>query len=346
VWITTICTAAQEVLVVHRNAPLTETGRLRLARCVVDDGWPVRRAAERFQVSHTTAARWAARYRQDGAAGMADRSSRPRSSPARTPRRTERRIVGLRVSRRLGPARIAWRLGLHASTVHAVLARYRCPALAHLDRATGVPVRRYERERPGELVHVDIKKLGNIPDGGGHRVLDRAAGKRNRSAHRDPGRRRKIPGQANLGYAYLHTALDDHSRLAYTEILEDEKRETATAFLARAAAWYAAAGITIERVLTDNGSCYRSRLWAAACKDLDITHKRTRPYRPQTNGKVERFHRTLADEWAYARPYPTETQRREALDPWLHTYNHHRGHTALKGLPPASRVTNLSGQNT
>ena len=171
---------------VHRNAPLAETGRLRLARCVVEDGWPVRRAAERFQVSHTTAARWAARYRQAGAAAMADRTSRPHASPARTPARTERRIVGLRVSRRLGPARIAWRLGLPASTVHAVLARYGCPRLAHLDRGTGVPVRRYERERPGELVHVDIKKLGNIPDGGGHRVLDRAAGKRNRQAHRDP----------------------------------------------------------------------------------------------------------------------------------------------------------------
>jgi transposase InsO family protein len=346
VWITTICTSNREVLVVHRNAPLSETGRLRLARCVVDDRWPLRRAAERFQVSPTTAARWAARYRAAGPAGMADRSSRPHASPARTPRRIERRVVGLRVGRRLGPARIAFRLGLHASTVHAILARYRCPRLAHLDRATGVPVRRYEREKPGELVHVDVKKLGNIPDGGGHRVLDRAAGKRNRQAHRDPARARKISNQPNLGYACLHTAIDDHSRLAYTEILPDETRETAAAFLTRAHAWYAAAGITIERVITDNGSCYRSRLWAATCADLDITPKRTRPYRPQTNGKVERFHRTLADEWAYARPYTSETQRRAALDPWLHTYNHHRGHTALKGLPPASRVPNLSGQNT
>jgi transposase InsO family protein len=170
-------------------------------------------------------------------------------------------------------------------------------------------------------------------------ALGRSAGQRHRRAadpHRNP----------NLGYGYLHTALDDHSRLAYTEILADETKDTAAAFLARAAAWYAAAGITIERVLSDNGGCYRSNLWAATCADLKITHKRTRPYRPQTNGKAERFHRTLADEWAYTRSYTSETERRDALDPWLHTYNHHRGHTALKGLPPASRVTNLSGQNT
>jgi transposase InsO family protein len=325
--------------VVHRNAPLSETGRLRLARCVVDDGWPLRRAAERFQVSHTTAARWAARYRLAGATGMADLPSRPRFSPARTPRRAEHRIVGLRVSKRPGPARIAFRLGLAPSTVHAVLVRYGCPRLADLDRATGVPVRRYERDRPGELVHVDVKKLGNIPGGGGWRIHGKARGNRNRHTA-SPGR------NPALGYGYLHTALDDHSRLAYTEILPDETKDTAAAFLARATAWYTAAGITIERVLSDNGSCYRSKTWATTCSDLGIIPKRTRPYRPQTNGKVERFHRTLADEWAYARPYTTETERRAALDPWLHTYNHHRGHTALKGQPPASRVTNLTGQNS
>jgi transposase InsO family protein len=327
--------------VVHRNAPLSETGRLRLAQCVVKGGWPLRRAAERFQVSHTTAARWVARYRQQGAAGMAGRSSRPHASPARTPQRTERRIIGLRVSRRLGPARIAWRLGLHPSTVHRVLGRYGCPPLAHLDRATGCPVRRYERERPGELVHVDVKKLGNIPPGGGHRSAGRSQGLKNKLA--TTARKNGHPVQ---GYSYLHTALDDHSRLAYTEILGDERKDTAAGFLARAAAWYAAAGITIERVISDNGACYRSRDWAATCAALGITPKRTRPYRPQTNGKVERYHRTLADEWAYAQPYTSETQRRAALDPWLHTYNHHRGHTALKGQPPASRATNLSGQNS
>jgi transposase InsO family protein len=327
--------------VVHRNAPLTELGRLRLARCVVEEGWPLRRAAERFQVSHATAARWAARYRQQGPAGMKDRSSRPHASPARTPQRTERKVVKVRVTARLGPARIAARLGLAPSTVHAVLRRYGCPPLAHLDRGTGAPVRRYERSRPGELVHVDVKKLGNIPDGGGWRAVGRQAGKHNNQAMVTPfGRTRNR--KPILGYGYLHTALDDHSRLAYTEVLPDERKETATAFLARAHAWYAAAGITIERVISDNGSCYMSKDWARLCAALGITRKRTRPYHPQTNGKVERFHRTLADEWAYA----TETERRAALDPWLHTYNHHRGHTALGGQPPASRVTNLSGQNT
>jgi transposase InsO family protein len=289
----------------HRNAPLSETGRLRLARVIVEDGWPVRRAAERFQVAHTTAARWAARYRQAGAAGMADRSCRPHRSPNQLPQRTERRIIKLRVTRRLGPARIAWALHLNPSTVHQVLRRYHCHRLAHLDRAAAVPVRRYERDRPGELIHVDVKKLGNIPDGGGHRIHGRQAGKHNSQATiTQAGRtsnRKPI-----LGYGYLHTALDDHSRLAYTEILPDERQDTASAFLTRAHAWYAGHGITIERVLSDNGSCYRSKLWAATCAQLRITPKRTRPYRPQTNGKVARFHRTLADEWAYARPYATE----------------------------------------
>jgi transposase InsO family protein len=344
VWITTSAPDNQEVLVPHRNAPLTETGRLRLARCVVEDGWPLRRAAERFQVSPTTAARWAARYRAAGAAGMADRPSRPHTSPRRTPARTERRIVRLRVGKQLGPARIAFRLGLNPSTVSKVLTRYGCPPLAHLDRGSGRRVRRYERAQPGELVHVDVKKLGNIPNGGGWRVTSRLQGKRNRAA--TPGAGRDRHGHPSLGYNYLHTALDDYSRLAYTEILADERKDTAAAFVRRAHAWYNAAGITIERVLSDNGACYRSRDWAIACADLGITHKRTRPYRPQTNGKVERFHRTLADEWAYAHPYQSESERRAALDPWLHIYNHHRGHTALKGLPPASRVTNLSGQNT
>ncbi|MBO8190105.1 IS481 family transposase, partial [Streptomyces spirodelae] len=313
----------------HRNAPLTETGRLRLARCVVEDGWPLRRAAERFQVSPTTARRWADRLRLLGEAGMTDRSSRPRTSPRRTPTRTERRIIKVRVLRRWGPARIAHLLHLTPSTVHRVLTRYGLARLTHLDRATGRVIRRYERDRPGELVHVDIKKLGNIPDGGGHKTLGRQAGRKTRSA---------------AGYSYLHTAVDDHSRLAYSEIHPDEKKDTATAFWQRAQDFFATAGISVERVLTDNGACYRSRDWRDALSKAGIVHKRTRPYRPQTNGKVERFNRTLLDEWAYARPYRSEQERRDAFPDWLHTYNHHRGHTALKGQPPASRVPNLSGQ--
>jgi transposase InsO family protein len=317
--------------VVHRNAPLTETGRLRVARCVVEDRWPLRRAAERFQVSPTTAQRWAERYRQFGEAGMSDRSSRPRTSPRRTPTRTERRIIKVRVLRRWGPARIAHLLHLAPSTVHRVLTRFGVARLTHLDRATGRVLRRYERARPGELVHVDIKKLGNIPDGGGHKVLGRQAGRAKRSS---------------VGYSYLHTAVDDHSRLAYSEIHADEKKETATSFWTRAQAFFAQAGITVERVLTDNGSCYRSHNWRDLLTAAGITHKRTRPYRPQTNGKVERFNRTLLDEWAYARPYRCDQERRDAFPEWLHTYNHHRGHTALAGKPPASRVPNLTGQYT
>ena len=306
----------------HRNAPLSETGRLRLARCVVDDRWPLRRAAERFQVSATTARRWAERYRADGSDGMRDRSSRPHHSPARTPTRTERRIIKVRVVRRWGPARIAYLLGLNPATVHRVLARYRIARLSHLDRATGRPIRRYEHDHPGDLIHVDIKKLGNIPDGGGHRVHGREQGRRNSSAHRDPSRPRKVHGRANLGYQYLHNAVDDHSRLAYTEILADETRETAAGFWTRAQAFFTAHGITVKRVLTDNGSCYRSHLWRDTLTAAGVTHKRTRPRRPQTNGKVERFNRTLLDEWAYARAYTSENERRRALPSWLHTYNH------------------------
>ncbi|MEV0493379.1 IS481 family transposase [Streptomyces atratus] len=315
----------------HRNAPLTETGRLCLARCVVEDGWTLRRAAERFQVSPTTAQRWASRYRELGEAGMTDRSSRPHHSPRRTPTRTERRITKVRVLRRWGPARIAYLLGLNPATVHRVLTRYGLARLTHLDRATGRVIRRYERERPGELVHVDIKKLGNIPDGGGHKTLGRQAGRKTRSG---------------AGYSYLHNAVDDHSRLAYSEILSDEKKETAVGFWQRAHAFFAQAGITVERVLTDNGSCYKSHLWRNSLARQGISHKRTRPYRPQTNGKVERFNRTLLDEWAYAKPYRSEAERRDAYPAWLHTYNHHRGHTALKGRRPASRVPNLAGQYT
>jgi transposase InsO family protein len=309
----------------------------------VEDQWPVRRAAERFQVSPTTASRWAQRYRERGEAGMADRSSRPRTSPRRTPTRTERRILKVRLARRWGPARIAGLLHLNASTVHRVLTRYGVARLAHLDRATGRVIRRYERATPGELVHVDIKKLGNIPDGGGHRMVGRQAGQRHRTA--TVGKHLDGNGNSHVGYSYLHNAVDDHSRLAYTEILADERKETAVAFWGRAQTFFAAAGITVQRVLTDNGSCYKSRLWRDTLAAAGISHKRTRPYRPQTNGKVERFNRTLLDEWAYSQPYHSETHRRAALPTWLHHYNHHRHHTSIGG-PPASRVPNLTGHYT
>jgi hypothetical protein len=327
----------------HANAPLTELGRLRLARCVVDDHWPLRRAAERFQVAATTAHRWATRYRSHGEAGMTDRPSRPHRNPRRTPTRTERRIVKVRVLRRWGPARIAYLLHLNPATVHRVLTRYHLARLTHLDRSTGRVIRRYEHDAPGDLVHVDIKKLGNIPDGGGHKIHGRAQGNRNNTTSA-PIPNNSKGTRAKLGYSYLHNAVDDHSRLAYTEILADETKETASGFWTRAQTFFTANGITVARVLTDNGSCYRSRLWRDTLTTAGITHKRTRPYRPQTNGKVERFNRTLLDEWAYARPYRTETERREAFPRWLHHYNHHRSHTALAGHAPASRVPNLSGQ--
>ena len=323
----------------HANATLTPTGRLRLARLVVEQGWTYARAAERFSVGVTTARRWAERYRSEGAAGMVDRSSRPKRSPNRLPRRTERRIVKLRVTRRWGPARIAYHLGLVASTVHKVLVRYDCPRLKWTDPATGVRVksskgdrRSYEHAAPGDLIHVDVKKLGCIPDGGGWRFRGQVTGKRNKQ--RKP-----------AGYAYLHHAVDDHSRLAYSEIHADEKKETATAFWRRAEDYFNSCGITVRAVLTDNGAAYRSKLWADALS-AGIKHRRTRPYRPQTNGKVERFNRTLLEEWAYASEYRSEAERAAVYPRWLHHYNHHRGHTALSGKTPADRVPNLSGQNT
>ncbi|MCW2814412.1 MAG: family transposase, partial [Nocardioides sp.] len=286
----------------HANAQLTPAGRLRLAQLVVDKGWSLRRAAERWNCSVTTARRWADRYREFGRAGMTDRSSRPSHSANQTPARRERRVIGLRISRRWGPARIAYLLGMNVSTVHKILRRYRCPPLAWTDPATGVrikwarrQVQHYVHPAPGDLVHVDIKKLGRIPDGGGHKTLGRAQGKRNR--------------RAGVGYWYIHNAIDDCTRLAYSELLADEKKETAAGFWQRAQAYYEAAGITVRRVLTDNGACYRSKLWKQTLQEADIVHKRTRPYRPQTNGKVERFNRTMVEEWAYARPYGSETER-------------------------------------
>ena len=335
-------TEPQEVFVSHANAALTSRARLRLARLIVEDGWPIARAAERFQVAWPTAKRWADRYLAEGPPGMADRSSRPHHSPRTTPAPVVRKIVHLRWKQRLGPVSIADRVGCSPSTAHQVLVRCRINRLSHLDRVTGEPVRRYEHAAPGDLLHVDVKKLGNIPDGGGWRFVGRVQGERNRSA--TPGKPRTRHYNPKIGTAFVHTVLDDHSRVAYAEIHDDETAATATSVLRRAVAWFAARDITVARVLSDNGSAYRSHRWRDTCTELGITHKRTRPYRPQTNGKIERFHRTLADGWAFRRLYTGESQRRKALPGWLHEYNHHRPHTAIGGHPPISRLTNLSGQ--
>ena len=320
----------------HPNAPLTPEGRRRLAVLIVDDGWTIRRAAERFQVSPATASKWAKRYRSGEA--LTDRSSRPQRSPHRLCSRRERRIIALRFTRRWGPHRISYHLGIPRATVGRVLTRYRMPRLAWLDQATGLPVRkptpiRYEKSRPGELVHVDIKKLGRIPDGGGHRKLGVA------------GRKNNGYGNKGRGFAYLHHAVDDHSRLAYSEILTDERQETAAAFWQRAERFFTDAGISITAVMTDNGSCYRSRLFNETLGP-NIKHRFTKPYRPQTNGKVERFNRTLAQEWAYAQTYYRDEARAATYADWLHYYNHLRPHTGIGGLTPSDRVHNLRGLTT
>jgi transposase InsO family protein len=320
---------------------LTPRARLRLAQLVVDRGWTYAATAKMFMVAPRTAKKWADRYRAEGVAGMADRSSRPRSSPTKTSPQLVRRIVRLRWRHRLGPIQIAGRLEMPASTVHAVLVRCRINRLSHIDRVTGEPLRRYEHPHPGSLIHVDVTKFGNIPDGGGHKFLSRQQSKANGiTTARRTGERGK-QYRPVIGTAFVHTVIDDHSRLAYAEICTDEKAATAIAVLQRAWAWFADHGITIERVLSDNGSCYRSFAWRDACNALGIVHKRTRPYRPQTNGKIERFHRTLADGWAYARFYDSTQQRNEALPGWLHFYNHHRAHSAIGGRPPVTRLTNL-----
>jgi hypothetical protein len=267
-----------------------------------------------FMVSPRTAGKWAARYRSEGAAGMADRSSRPRTSPTKTPAATVQRIVRLRWRKRLGPVQIAGQTGVPASTVHAVLTRCRINRLAHIDRVTGEPIRRYQRERPGELLHVDVTKFGNIPDGGGWRYVGKQQGDRNRAATDTERRKGRLRGPL-LGTAFVHTVIDDCSRVAYAEIRNDEKADTAITVLRNAVAWFAERGVAVERVLSDNGSCYRSHTWREACDQLSITHKRTRPYRPQTNGKIERLHRTMSDGWAYARHYDSEQARRDALQP-------------------------------
>ena len=264
--------------------------------------------------------------------------------PRLTPQPVVRKVVHLRCKQRLGQLEIAARLGLAASTVHRVLARCGISRLNAVDRATGAPVRRYEHPHPGSLIHVDVKKLGNIPEQGGWRYVGRAQGKRNRAA--TPGKPRDRHRGPKMGTAFVHTVIDDHSRVAYAEIHDDETAATAITVLRNAVGWFAARGVIVERVLSDNGSAYRSHAWRDACAELGVVHKRTRPYRPQTNGKIERFHRTMTAGWAFRRLYLSESQRRKALPGWLHEYNHHRPHSAIARQAPITRLTNLSGQYT
>ncbi|MEV6134864.1 IS481 family transposase [Nocardia sp. NPDC051990] len=324
----------------HPNAALTPKHRLIVARLVVDDGWPISEIAARFQVSWPTVKRWVDRYR--AGESMQDRSSRPHTSPNKTPPATTKRCISLRLRLREGPVQLACRLDIAPSTVHRILVASGLNRLSHVDRATGEPVRRYEHPYPGSLIHVDVKKLGNIPDGGGWRYVGRRQGGKNCAA--TPGKPKNNQRGPKMGYAFVYTVIDDYSRVAYAEVHDDETAITAASVLERAVTWFAQRGTAVERVLSDNGGAYRSHLRRDTCAALGIKPKRTRPYRPQTNGKIERFHGTLADGWAYARCYISESERREALDGWLHYYNHHRPHTACSNQPPFSRLTNVSDQ--
>jgi len=316
----------------HAKPRLSPWSRLLLVERVLA-GRPAAHVAAEMGVSRATAYKWLARYRLEGMSGLTDRSSRPHRSPGRTDALVEAQIVALRRDRRLGPARIASILGMAPSTVHRVLTRHGMPRLSWLDRPTGQVIRRYERARPGELVHVDVKKIGRLREGGGWRVLGR-----------DSLEHRRARNATRVGYEYVHAAIDDHTRLAYAEIHPDERAETCAGFLRRAAAWFAAHGITIERVMTDNALAYRrSRAWREALEAIGAEPRFTRRYRPQTNGKAERLNRTMCEEWLYAEPFESGDERAAALPQWLHTYNHHRGHTSLGGNPPISRVNNLPG---
>lgn len=311
----------------HVKSRLSPYSRLLLCQRVAA-GRPVAHVAAEMGVSRQTAHRWIRRFATEGAAGLVDRSSRPQHSPTRTPPRVEARVLRARRARH-GAVWIAGELGLPASTVGRVLRRHGVPLLRDLDRLTGAPIRvrssdlRYERARPGELVHVDVKKLGKIPDGGGWRVHGRSA----------------ATASQRLGYDYVHSAVDDHSRAAYSEVLPDEKGGTAAAFLLRAAAWFTGHGVTVERVMTDNAWAYRhSTAWRDAMGVLGARQVFIRPHCPWTNGKVERFNRTLLTEWAYQRPYTSSGQRTRALRRWLIHYNTERRHTALAGHPPYDRL--------
>jgi len=316
----------------HANARLTLHGRRLLVERVRAGHRPAD-VAHQLGCSRATAYKWLRRFRAEGPAGLADRSSRPHRCPHRTPAHLEERILHVRRAQRRGADWIAAELGIAASTVGRVIARHGMPLLRALDALTGEPVRRgplsgvrYERERPGELIHIDVKKLGRIPDGGGWRAHGRGP--------------RPGPSRA-IGYDYVHSAIDDHSRLAYSEIHPDERGATCAAFMARAAAFFASHGISrIERVMSDNAMNYRhSRAFAQVLADLGARHVLIRPHCPWTNGKIERLNRTLLREWAYSQVFQSNAERAACLPHWLEHYNTRRRHSSLGGLPPISRLS-------
>ena len=312
----------------HPNASLTPEGRRKMVALVIDEKWSIEATAERFQLDAKTVRKWRDRFLAEGVAGLQDRSSRPHRSPNRTLARRRKRVVHLRRKRRWGADRIAHETGLAPSTVQAILNAAGLGRLDSGDRATGEPVVRYQRERPGELIHVDVKKLAAIPAGGGWRLHGR---------DNDPHQ-----GQSGVGYRYIHTAVDDRTRVAYSEILDDEQAVTACEFWTRAYAWFVLYGIQCERVITDNGSCYRSGLWHQACAATGTVVKKTRPRRPQTNGKVERFHRILLEEWAYIRAWTSDQQRTTAYTGFIHFYNHHRTHGSLGWSTPTATLNTFT----
>ena len=320
----------------HANARLTVHGRQLLVDRVLIDGRKPAHVAAELGVSRQCAYRWVRRYREEGPAGLLDRSSRPHHCPTRTPAHVEAAVVALRLAERRGQQWIGDELGIAARTVSAILRRHHLPYLSECDPLTGeviraskVTTRRYERSRPGELIHMDVKKIGRIPHGGGWKAHGREIGKT------------WVQKKARIGYDYVHSAVDDHSRLAYSEILDNEKGQTCAQFLARAADYFAAHGITtIEQVITDNHFSYRrSNDVAAVITALSAKHIFIKPHCPWQNGKVERYNRTLQTEWAYRQVFDSNDDRCAALAPWLEHYNNQRRHSAIGGQPPISRLS-------
>lgn len=314
----------------HANARLTVHARRLLVRRVAA-GWPQARVAEQLGVSRQTVSKWWGRFQAGGDAALCDRSSRPRRSPQRTAAKLERRVLAARRKHRVGPLSLAPLVGVAASTIGRILRRHGVPLLRELDLVTGLRVRsratdrRYEHRAPGDLVHIDVKKLGKIPPGGGWRALGREV----TMAHRNK--------PVKVGYDFLHSAIDDRTRIVYTEALPDEKDATSAAFLARAMVFFRDLGIRVRRILTDNAMVYRhGRCWTAVSSAFELKRRFIKPGCPWTNGKVERFHRTLLVEWAYRRPYRSNNQRLNALDSYIHRYNTQRGHTAHRGQTPIS----------